>query len=538
MIRFSLQQLLLLIVLAAIFGGYLTSASSRPFNFIVTDVAVSSDGGRLLCAGPQGVQLVDLGSGSSRLVRLNSENAPMIFEAGTDLKACFVDEDTFAVVSDSSGQELTLYSFSKGEAIRQTMVMPRFTQGSADVQLGKHYAAFWGDRTYSFYEMSSGRRIPFHRDLNARVEWCSTNPSGKFALMRLEAGGDRVFAFIDLEKGTVQQQWGDYLSGEGYRYGAWLNDDGSRALIVSMNAYALVDTGDGSLIHRSGFVDTTGGSNVSLSDDGRTFSIVGSIETPVMVTIDAVTGETLRTVELSISSSEGSGLRSSPVCFSPDAKKLYIANPMSDAGVVVYDTETGKSISKAGRFPRLLLPILFTGLFLAWAAVWGYSERRSRARAEQEKQQATDETPDPFADEPEIVEAVEVEQPARKLPWWMRNIESSLTSIRVLMGFGGVVAILLAIVPSYLRHDPRFYFFTPTDFVSLLQIWTIYGLIVGVWAVAAAFAGSRKLLRTVAALQILNLVNCDVINGIMGIVETVMLNMPVLRRFLDGPDNQ
>ncbi len=556
-LRFSLKMMMSLFVLMGVLGGYITSVTSRPHRFSITDVDISPDGKQLVCNGRNRIQQLDLASGKCRTLGTGiSEN---YFFSSRKQNVRFVDDRTLAYVSItsfvSSNAELFLYSINDEEIVKQVELVPVMQAGR--IQMEKTIVVYRdsSDSTkLSFYDLRTASRIPIRisPDIDD-VHVITTSHDGRFAALFVTELGEPMIKIFETGTGnvtgTIEADHVLNLS---------LTADGARLLVIGNDSIRLIDYTAGTTIaefqRSKATLPNATKLDVQLTDDGSRFLVHSRDGGNQIVRINSSDGS-----HDSIKVSSASALsKRDHTLYSADGSILYIPGKNTDSGFKIVNIESGATRS-VGKFPRWLLVCLFVGLFIAWPLVWARQRRITDRCLDQDARDGTtngeSEASDPFADQPSDAAGVDTTDATQKLEGTgledeeivigrvlsntsvlEKNAESTLSYVHGMMIAGGVIAIILAVVSSFFGSQSGLTPFFPAGMLGLIIVRTTFGLLTGIRAIAGGAGKSRQLLRSVAAFQVLNIINCDFFNGILGIVQTILLNQPGVRRHLDDTE--
>ncbi|MBW3597873.1 MAG: hypothetical protein KY475_11435 [Planctomycetes bacterium] len=157
---------------------------------------------------------------------------------------------------------------------------------------------------------------------------------------------------------------------------------------------------------------------------------------------------------------------------------------------------------------------LFAAAFILWCSTWALLIRRHEqprtlpapSELEAPRQDAT---------EPQAVEAAPVGADLRP--------PSAVRGCWIMMAGGGIVAILASM--AWIFEIGGWCIFLPGPY---------YGILVGMAATIRGVSQSRRGLHAVCWMQTSNLVNCDIVNFVLGIISRSLLQTPAAQQYLAG----
>lgn len=509
--RFNLRQVFLLFVLIGIVGGLYSAVLRRPLMFAYDQLDVSPNGNLLLCGSLQGWEVIDLQTGGRKYTPSDSG---FMFAMMQQRKVAFCDDDTIGVASGGfpfPGQ-ITQYSISLDEVIGEASVSDFATDPfNQSIRFDAELISYLENNAFdpnvsgtlsgpmaslSFFRRSDLSRLRVRLRFPFAVSDVATNSQGTYAA--IGTTGSDVNLIWDLTKNRQVAKWSGSVHQLTY------SPDGKHLLVTSEEDFRLMDAASLEVVWAIPMQNGRSRDVAAVfSRDGHQL-VLGRDQGKRYDIVDVRSGKVTASFEAKHKRLANSRL---PIQFSIDGKFIYTVGRSSDEGISVVDISTGEIVKTIGRFHRVSLATLFATLFVGWGLGWRYCSAPPLKTGVLAKQ--VDSVYE-FGGNPEKV------------------IGERIRTIKIMMAVGGVIAVLWAVFPMFYGS-----MFFPIH-GSVRICWHSFSLIVGVFALLNGLGRREKFMRTTAAMQILNLVNFDGINAILGIIETVVLNQSDIRKYYES----
>lgn len=556
MFRFSLTQLILLLVLVAILGGMLSAAFKSRYYLSYQGLAVSPDGMLAVAMTNRGFQLIDLHAGSSRFETLVNDWNPLPSISGSPTRRIiFRDNNSFAFTLPVGIQQSMagIYSIPGSslisEFVFQDATAINFLDSNEQTLLGKDFICRIPDKDISipFFDLNESATIrhrfkpnvapkalePKDSDPNSTTPDQSSEQAAKLLKGRwaVSDDGSRLANTLDNEIKVFDSVSGSLLAtldleGESIEQVFFL--DQNRILLADRYGYSLFDFGkpEPSISWKIDLDKITQvNSKAAFSADKKKIAVskrISNVKHQFLI-IDSDTGKILF-------ESPVSGARTIEHFVFDLENRLIVASDNSDSGITVWNTSTGNQSTLLGQ-SRWPIACLFTLLLCGWAWIWGRIARQAeRGSVERNSERLADLLAEHPLDNSAAVSAKQ--KYSQGIVTDVELVETydtvlgkkSLETAWCLMYVGGVLGIAWSVIPIFVLHGSWFFSAIFEQVFTARACLMIFGVIVGVMALARGTGKYHSLLRVTAGLQLFQMINFDVINFLLGAIETTMLN--------------